>query len=488
MVFSSTEFIFLFLPAVIALYYIVPKKHRSILYRNTVLLVSSLLFYAWGEPVFIFVILFYIVINWFAALKIGKYSDKRHRKRYLVFAVFMDVLLIFVFKYLSFAAYNVGLLINKPIDLGIALPVGISFFTFQIMSYVFDVYYKTTAAQKNLFKVALYIALFSQLIAGPIVKYSDVEREINQRNEDAQDFTRGVIRFVLGLGKKVLIANYVAVIADNTFAVSASSLSCTSAWLGAAAYMLQIYFDFSGYSDMAIGMGLMFGFHFKENFNFPYAASSITDFWRRWHISLSSWFRNYVYIPLGGNRVSKKRNFFNLSVVWLLTGIWHGANWTFVLWGIYYLIWLIIEKSTGIAKRPQKGIWRAISHTGTLLIVLFGWVLFRSADINSAVSYIGTMFGFGAGFTDATFAYNIQNGWLVLLVSTVLAFPVMRYINSKLGIELEIFAEGNAKSLRHKRISAAENLLLPLFVLAVFVISVMVAVKATYNPFIYFNF
>lgn len=318
MVFSSTVFLFLFLPLILIIYYNPIVKNRK--FRNIFLLLVSLGFYAWGEPVFVFVMMLSIIINWFLALKIDKNEKK---KRYVILAILYNVGLLFVFKYLSFFANNMGLLFKvDKITLNIALPIGISFFTFQMLSYVLDVYFNKAKVQKNLLYVGLYVSLFPQLIAGPIVRYETIANEIETRQENTKDFCDGIYRFVYGLGKKVLISNYVGLVVDNIFvSMNITPISTATAWLGAIAYTLQIYFDFSGYSDMAIGLGKMFGFHFNENFNYPYMAKSITDFWRRWHISLSTWFRDYVYIPLGGNRVSNKRHIFNLFIVWLLTGM-----------------------------------------------------------------------------------------------------------------------------------------------------------------------
>ncbi len=331
MVFSSTVFLFLFLPALLLLYYQPWIVGRN--WKNTILLIFSLLFYSWGEPVFVLLLLVSIVINWACALKISQNhaGQKKHGKLWMLVAIVFDLLLIGIFKYSTFLWSNIALLMGSEHQIAeIAMPIGISFFTFQLMSYIFDVYYGKASAQQNPAHVALYISLFPQLIAGPIVRYSQIESEILIRQESFDNLSEGVRRFIYGLGKKVLLANYLAQIADNAFDYGAYS-SVASAWLGAVAYTLQIYFDFSGYSDMAIGLGRMFGFHFPENFHYPYIAHSVTDFWRRWHISLSSWFRDYVYIPMGGNRVPKYKWVRNLFVVWLLTGIWHGANWTFIL-------------------------------------------------------------------------------------------------------------------------------------------------------------
>ncbi len=461
MVFSSTIFLFLFLPALLVLYYLPCIKSRS--WKNGILLLFSVGFYAWGEPVFVFLMLFSIFVNWRIVLKMD--GSIKNRKAWLAAAIVFDVLLLGVFKYASFLSENLALLTgNRDLAVKIALPIGISFFTFQLMSYAFDVYYGNAKAQRNPFRIALYISFFPQLIAGPIIRYRQVEAEITDRHESFSDFTEGMRRFLYGLGKKVLLANFLAQIADNTFDYI-ENLSVLMAWLGAIAYTLQIYFDFSGYSDMAIGLGRMFGFHFPENFDYPYIAGSVTDFWRRWHISLSTWFRDYVYIPLGGNRVNKPRWVWNLFVVWLLTGIWHGANWTFLLWGLIYFVVLLAEKLTGFAKKPG-----VFSHVYTLIVVTLAWVVFRSADIASGARYIGQMFGLGAsGFIDGTFTESLKGTYAVLLVSLVGTTPLVNRL---------------FHHLRQKQLAAVEWC----WLLIVFICSVLQVVSASYNPFIYFNF
>ena len=463
MVFSSTIFLFLFLPIVLILYFNPIFKGRK--YRNFILLGSSLVFYAWGEPVYVFVMIGSIVINWL----LGIWMEKKwnYRKTIAAVAVAYNVLLLFVFKYLSFLLQELNGLLKKDIfSLSIALPIGISFFTFQLLSYIFDVYYGTEKAQKNVFSLGLYISMFPQLIAGPIVRYGQIAEEIDHRKETREDFTEGMTRFIYGLGKKVLLSNYLAQIADNVFG-TAGGCSVMTAWIGAVAYTLQIYFDFSGYSDMAIGLGRMFGFHFAENFHYPYMAKSITDFWRRWHISLSSWFRDYVYIPLGGKRVKKARWIFNLFAVWTLTGIWHGANWTFLLWGLFYFVLLLTEKMTGLDQKLGK-----LSHVYTLLMVILAWVMFRAENVSEGLRFIGNMFGIGAaGFADKVFFNYLWNGKLVLLAAVIFAAPVAPAIKKKLSRYGELAEAGEA-----------------LLLLAIFLLSMFVTVSSTYNPFIYFNF
>lgn len=347
----------------------------------------------------------------------------------------------------------------------IALPIGISFFTFQLMSYIFDIYYGNAKAQKNVLDVALYISLFPQLIAGPIVRYETVEMEIHERKETPEDFTQGMLRFVFGLGKKVLISNYVGLVADNIFALDSRSVA--AAWLGAICYSLQIYFDFSGYSDMAIGLGRIFGFHFCENFNYPYIAKSVSDFWRRWHISLSTWFRDYVYIPLGGNRVKKSRWVLNLLAVWLLTGIWHGANWTFLAWGLLYFAVLLFEKLTGLDKQKKSVV---LARIYTLFVVMIAWILFRADSLTAAMEYIGNLFGVGAaGLVDAEFTTNFSSCKWILLAGVVLSAPVVPWIQGRLKDRgRDIFVAATA--------------------VVIFALAILACTKATYNPFIYFNF
>ena len=464
MVFSSTMFLFLFLPALLLLYYQPWITGRG--WRNTILLIFSLLFYAWGEPLFVFLLLLSIVINWFCALQIEKKeSDRKAAKLWLVLAITADLLLIITFKYSMFLLNNLAQLTGKTApSIQISMPIGISFFTFQLMSYAFDVYYGNAAAQHNPALVALYVSLFPQLIAGPIVRYQQIESEIVERQESFDELSKGFRRFIYGLSKKVMLANYLAQIADNAFDY-ASSASVAAAWLGAIAYTLQIYFDFSGYSDMAVGLGLMFGFHFRENFNYPYIARSITDFWHRWHISLSTWFRDYVYIPLGGNRVSKQKWIRNLFIVWLLTGIWHGANWTFVLWGLLYFVVLLIEKETGIARKLGR-----FGHIYTMIIVILAWVFFRSADIMTGCAYIGRMFGYHAtGLVDDYFFSTMKGCWPILLAALFGSTPLLMKA---------------ADSLKERKLGVIETgwLLLLLF------LSLFEVVSSTYNPFIYFNF
>jgi D-alanyl-lipoteichoic acid acyltransferase DltB (MBOAT superfamily) len=462
MVFSSTVFLFLFLPAVLLAYFI----GRSRTWRNAILLLASLGFYAWGEPQFVWVMLFAIALNWYI-VRVMERAEGKKRKYICTLVICGDVLLLFIYKYLTFVLENMRLLIGSEEEtLSLALPIGISFFTFQMMSYVFDVYYKKCEAQKKFWKTALYVCLFPQLIAGPIVRYETISLELDGRRELPEEFAQGIYRFIYGLGKKVLLANYLGLLADQVFD-STKNVAVATAWLGAVFYTLQIYFDFSGYSDMAIGLGLVFGFHFSENFDFPYVSASVTEFWRRWHISLSSWFRDYVYIPMGGNRVSSCRQAWNLFVVWALTGIWHGANWTFFVWGMYYFLLLIFEKYIAHVFLERH---RLVGHIYTILAFVMGWVIFRSADLSGAVRYIGRMFGLcGNPLWDAQGAILLRTGAVFLTAAVLLSMPIVREIMEKLGDKgKRIFVAGTSAGI--------------LF------LSILSCIKSTYNPFIYFNF
>ena len=456
MIFSSAEFIFLFLPGTLLLYYSPLFRGRRA--RNVLLVLVSLFFYAWGEPVRVLLLLGSIAFNWL----LGRWAEpgRRHPRAALAAAAAGNLAMLFVFKYLGFLWENLGLLGLPVPEVDISLPVGISFYTFQALSYVIDVYRGRSPAQKNILDVGLYIAFFPQLIAGPIVRYETVAREIHHRRECWADFSGGVPRFIAGLGKKAILANTLAIAADAAF--RSESLSAPMAWLGAVSYALQIYFDFSGYSDMAIGMGRMFGFHFLENFDKPYRASSVTDFWRRWHISLSSWFRDYVYIPLGGNRVSHRRHLCNLFAVWMLTGIWHGANWTFLLWGLGYFLLLMAEKYGQLDRR--LGIW---SRPWTLLWVLLLWVVFRADNLGHAGRYFSAMFTGGRGNCD-DFLYYFGNLKAYLGIAVVCCLPVERAW------------ERIPERVRGWLACGGEIALLLLVLTYV--------ASSTYNPFIYFNF
>jgi len=466
MVFSSTIFLFVFLPLVLAIYYQPWFSSRT--FRNRFLLVASLFFYAWGEPIFVFLMMLSVVCGWFVGLRVGAEEPRTpsFRRRWLMLGVTFHVGLLFVFKYLTFIAHEAGFLLHTDFSaVHIALPIGISFFTFQLLSYLFDIYYGKAQAQKNVLNVGLYIALFPQLIAGPIVRYDTIEKQIEHRKETLHDFADGMMRFIYGLGKKVLIADYMAVIADDIFSMGVP-VSAATAWIGAAAYTFQIYFDFSGYSDMAIGLGRMFGFRFPENFNYPYVSRSATEFWRRWHISLGSWFRDYVYIPLGGNHVTKPCWIWNIFIVWALTGIWHGANWTFLCWGLLYFVLLLAEKLTRFPERLGM-----LAHIYTMSVITLGWTIFRSPDLHFARHYIGMMFGHhSAGFFDFAAQYFLTQGTFVWLLAIVLSFPIVPYFQ------------------RHFATHMLGRIGEPILATGIFLLSIIVAISSSYHPFIYFNF
>lgn len=473
MLFSSTVFIFLFLPFVLLVYYGLLKR-RS--FRNYFLLLASLLFYAWGEPWFVFVMIASIVGNWFFGIQVDKNRKNTwHVRRLIIGMLVFNLSIIFVFKYLMFALENTNALFGSQFLIPVIwLPIGISFFTFQAISYVIDVSRydaqsgKGAKVQKNPLNVGLYIALFPQLIAGPIVRYSTISDQIQERKENFDHFSQGVCRFIFGLAKKVLIANQMALVADHAFATPTPELTISMAWLGALAYTFQIYYDFSGYSDMAIGLGKMFGFHFLENFNYPYISQSVSEFWRRWHISLGTWFRDYVYFPLGGSRVSsKKRLLFNLFVVWFLTGAWHGANWTFITWGLMYFILISLEKLTGFEKK--MGLW---GHLYTMFFVVIGWVMFRALSIEGAWAYLATMFALSpVHFWDAQSTFWLKEHQYFYLFAILFSFPIVPYMSKK--FEKECFVT---------------LVLYPLMMLFLLVTSMSYIIKGAYNPFIYFNF
>ncbi|HQD49637.1 MAG TPA: MBOAT family protein [Defluviitaleaceae bacterium] len=471
MLFSSVVFIFFFLPFVLFMYYVPFRK--SIKLKNILLLIASLGFYAWGEPVFVLIMVLSIVFNWLFGLLVDKYREDKVKSRFvLTLMVCFNLTIIFIFKYLMFTLENINFFFKTNIHVPyIALPIGISFFTFQNMSYVIDVYRKNGEVQKNPLYVGLYISFFPQLIAGPIVRYETIAKEINYRKETLDDFSQGVCRFIMGLGKKVLLANNMALIADKAFALGGDKLSVSFAWLGAIAYAFQIFFDFSGYSDMAIGLGRMFGFHFLENFNYPYISKSISEFWRRWHISLSTWFRDYVYFPLGGSRVKTKRKLiFNLFVVWALTGLWHGANWTFIFWGLLYFVLIAIEKLIDFQNKFKK--LNILKYLYTMLFVLLGWVLFRADSIGQAIDYMKAMFGLkgSPAFDDTTLLY-FQEYKYFLLLCVLSSVPLSNWLSAKINKESKLYSIGYICSY-----------------LLIFVLSISYIIKGTYNPFIYFNF
>ncbi len=468
MVFSSLTFLCIFLPVVLALYYLLP----TLRIRNVLLIAVSLLFYAYGEPAYVLLMIASIIINYIFGRLLGT-ENKKKRQWILAIAVVINIGLLVVFKYLDMMVQTVNQLCGSEIPLvGLALPIGISFFTFQALSYVIDVYRREVEPQKNLWNVMLYISFFPQLIAGPIVKYHDIQEQIDNRNTDVKEIAEGLRRFIIGLSKKVLISNTMAVTADALFAAGAGELNILSAWIAAIAYMPQIYFDFSGYSDMAIGLGHMFGFRFLENFRYPYISSNIQEFWRRWHISLSTWFKEYLYIPLGGNRKGKARTCLNKMIVFFSTGLWHGANWTFVLWGLWHGVFLLFEQVCPVKKLPK-----VLAHIYALLVVCVGFVMFRADTFGQGMFMIGTMFG-GWEFSSLQMAIVWEQLTPIFLVTLVVA----------------VFGSAPFIPKAAEACLARENLRKPatyFSYMASFVLLILCMLSlssGTYNPFIYFRF
>ncbi len=471
MIFSSTTFLFIFLPTVLLGYFLIRRE-----LKNTFLLVMSLLFYAVGEPSFVWIMIASIIVNYVLGILIAKTenTNKIFRRSLLVLVILVNLSILFYYKYFDFFITNCNYIFGTSVALrNITLPIGISFFTFQGMSYVLDVYMGKTAVQKNPFNVALYVAFFPQLIAGPIVRYSDINEQITFRKENLDDFAYGIKRFAVGLAKKTILSNTFALLADQVFNTSSTELGRGLAWLGAFAYMFQIYFDFSGYSDMAIGLGRMFGFHFLENFNHPYISTNLTNFWRRWHISLSSWFRDYVYIPIGGNR--RGNVYLHLLTIFFLTGFWHGASWNFIIWGLWHGLFLIIERILRNHKItiPLPKVFKWLY---TMLVVIVGWVFFRAKDLQSALIYLETMFNIFADSNDGIWTmFYIREYFVVFIIGIVASTPIVQIIENK------YFREDLPLCEYKGILSSVLSLLLLLG-------SIGLLTVTTYNPFIYFNF
>lgn len=463
MVFSSITFLFYFLPIVLIIYYLIPNK-----YKNIVLLISSFIFYFYGEPKNIYIMILSILATYIFGILIDKYKKTKYSKIFLILSIFINIGLLIYFKYADFIIKNVNLWLSNKIDLiHVILPIGISFYTFQLISYIVDVYRGEAKVQKNIIKLATYISLFPQLIAGPIVRYTTIENQLENREYNMKNFSIGVRRFIIGLGKKVMIANVMGNLI-NIFLVS-DEKSVLFYWLYAIALMIQIYFDFSGYSDMAIGLGKMLGFDFPENFNYPYIATSITDFWRRWHISLSSWFRDYIYIPLGGNRVSKLKWIRNIIIVWMLTGLWHGAEWNFVIWGLYFGVLLIIEK-VFLLKWLQK-IPKVISRIYTLFIVMISFIIFNGEGISTILENIGGLFKFvSIPLITNESMYYLKSYIIVIILGIIGATPICK----------NILTNGKLKKI--------VNILEPIYLLLIFIICTSYIVDGSFNPFLYFRF
>lgn len=469
MIFSSIFFIFVFLPVTLLVYFLVPK-----VLKNFVLLICSLVFYAWGEPVYILLMIFSIVYNYISGVEIDLYRkrEKTAQLRFIFWlAVGVNLGILGFFKYYGFFLDNLNRIL--PVDIKytpLPLPIGISFYTFQTLSYIIDVYRGKVNVQKNPINFGLYISMFPQLIAGPIVRYADIEKQLTDRTVTREGFGEGVAFFLKGLCKKVLLANNIGMAYTAISALPADKFSALAAWIGAFAYTFQIYFDFSGYSDMAIGLGKMFGFTFMKNFDHPYISASITEFWRRWHISLSSWFKEYVYIPLGGNRVGTAKAIRNIFIVWILTGFWHGAAWNFVVWGLYYGVLLTLEKY--ILKPLIERLPEIVRHIYAMFFVVIGWVIFSAPSLSSAAHYIHVMFGGGTAVTASAGIYYLYNYIIVLILCVICSGP---------GVSAEM-DRMVVSGRKWKRVTAI------CIYSAVFVCSIAFLVNATYNPFLYFRF
>ena len=473
MIFSSLLFLFRFLPAVLVLYYLAPRP-----LRNLVLLLCSLVFYAWGEPVYIILMIVSILVSYTGGILVDRFKTqgkRRAARAALLGSSVVSLSLLGFFKYADFLIGTVDSLTGAGINLlKIALPIGISFYTFQTMSYTIDVYRGEAKVQKNLISFGAYVTMFPQLIAGPIVQYKTIDRQLRTRKETAGQFAYGIHRFMIGLGKKVLLANNAGALWDTVRSMEHTQIPVVMSWMGLAAYTFQLYFDFSAYSDMAIGLGHMFGFRFLENFNYPYISKSITEFWRRWHISLSTWFRDYVYIPLGGNRVGVWKHIRNILVVWMLTGIWHGASWNFVLWGLYYGVLLLIEKF--VLGKYLKKLPGVFQHIYCMFFVMLGWNLFVFDDMSAGISFARALFGtYGAGFCSRETLYLLYNNAvlmvLLILGSTQLPARAGNWICAKLRGKETI-------------LTIVKNV----FYVGIFLLSVAWLVDASYNPFLYFRF
>lgn len=471
MVFSSIMFLFTFLPIFLLVYFLTPAK-----FRNTILFLSSLIFYAWGEPKYVLIMIFSTIVDYIHGLLVAKFKKEEKiklAKLVVASSVTINMSLLAFFKYTDFFITNINSVFGSTIDtLGLALPIGISFYTFQTMSYTIDVYRGEAEPQKNILSFGAYVALFPQLIAGPIVQYKTIAKQLVERKETIDGFSEGVQRFTLGLGKKVLFANNIGMLWDTIKLMDVHTLPVLTAWIGVLAFAFQIYFDFSGYSDMAIGLGRMLGFKFLENFNYPYESKSITEFWRRWHISLGTWFREYLYVPLGGNRCSLPKQIRNIAVVWLFTGIWHGANWNFLLWGVYFGILLTIEKFY-LYKHLQK-LPKYVAHIYTLVIVAISWVLFAFEDLSAGIEYLKAMFFMQGSLLDSNSLYLLYTNLILLLIlgigSTSLpkkySIMVLEKIENKLVVEI------------------IKNIVF----VGIIIISVAYLIASDYNPFLYWNF
>ena len=470
MLFSSITFLFLFLPVTVLIYYLVPQKTK-----NLVLLIASLFFYAWGEPVYVVLMILSILLNFFCGKDIGeKRADPVRAKRSLIFAVVMNVLILGFFKYYGLLMETLNVLFPYEIPYReLALPIGISFYTFQELSYLIDIYRGNARPQERLLPFALYISMFPQLIAGPIVRYVDIEAQLQNRIMSMRKFGQGVMYFIVGFAKKVVLADSIGALYEQITELPIGSFSVLTAWVGCLAFAFQIYFDFSGYSDMAIGLGKMFGFEFRKNFQYPYIAKNIGEFWRRWHISLGTWFREYVYIPLGGNKCPASRHLLNLLIVWALPGLWHGAQWNFLVWGLYYGVNLILERYVwGRALGRLPGF---VQHIYMFVLVLIGWVFFFSPSLGAAMDYLGVMFGVGASaWIDRQGFYFLLTHWLLFLLCVI--------GSSLRGMNILRLLTGSYESRRIRQIAAC------VVYIGMFLVSLAFLVTESFHPFLYFRF
>ncbi len=470
MVFSSLVFLFVFLPLTLLLYFSVPRR-----LRNTILLIVSLIFYAWGEPIYIILMLFSTVTDFVHGLLVERYRNQPKKAKLVVLSsITINLGLLVFFKYSTFLLTNINLLFHTNFYIPqMSLPIGISFYTFQTMSYTIDVFRQEAKAKKNMIDLGAYVTMFPQLIAGPIVRYQTIANQLDHRVESEDLFAKGIWRFTIGLGKKVLLANNIGLLWNQIQLTEMSDLSIVMAWLGLVTFGFQIYFDFSGYSDMAIGLGYLFGFELLENFNYPYISQSITEFWRRWHISLGSWFRDYVYIPLGGNRKGKKRMYLNLFIVWMLTGLWHGASWNFVLWGLYFGILIIIEKAFLLFWLSRAPRW--MRHVYTIILLLIGWGLFAFEDFHQLINYFTVLFGLrNATWVNQETLYYLSQNIILFVLLTIASTPMIRLIGQKL--------------FNSPYGSVIKAFIVPMICLLILIASTAYLVDSSYNPFLYFRF
>ena len=468
MIFSSLIFIFIFLPITILIYYISPKR-----WKNLILLIGSLIFYSWGEPVYIFLMIFSTIFNYFSGILIDYYREElRNKSIILIISLFVNLGILGFFKYSHFIVENINILFNSNINLKeLSLPLGISFYTFQTLSYIIDIYLQKVPVQRDIISFGTYITMFPQLVAGPIVKYEDIYRDLEDRHTSLELFGEGVELFIIGLSKKVLLSNNIGVLWDTIKSTPMDELSVLSAWLGILAFTFQIYLDFSGYSNMARGLGEMFGFNLMENFNYPYISTSVTEFWRRWHISLGNWFREYVYIPLGGNRVGNFKNYRNLIIVWFLTGLWHGASWNFILWGLYYGFFIILEKRFLLKALEKINI--SFRRVYTFLIVVIGWVFFEFESLMEISEYIKSLFFLnGLKLTGGDGIYYLYTNLILFITIISVSTPIME----------------NCFKRWKRKLGKWRDIILPIIYLILIFLNTAYLVNETYNPFLYFRF